>query len=446
MLPATIENAIRQKSTVLWLNDAWQPIGEVGGRSTLGLEDVRNAERRLGRYRSLLATLFPELRAVEGDIESTLKAGDALPGLMLHTKRESGRWLMKADHELPLAGSIKARGGFYEILAHAESLAIRSGLMRAGDDPSVLLSPRTRACFASHRIAVGSTGNLGVSIGLIGAALGFQVDVHMSRDAKRWKQERLRNLGVTVLVHEGDYTTAVSSARELAKRQSDTYFVDDENSLLLFLGYSVAALRLQAQLSALGVPVDSQNPLFVYLPCGIGGAPGGITFGLRHLFGDHFHCFFAEPVACPSMLVRLATRDDRPRPLSEMGLDGKTDADGLAVTRASELVASLVQSLVSGIFTVPDEHLFEDLYRLHQSEGERIEPSAAAAFRGPDWILSSEAGHEYLSQHSLLSHLSNATHILWTTGGALVPRAEFEEFIERGRCLARQRTEASSLA
>jgi D-serine dehydratase len=272
-----------------------------------------------------------------------------------------------------------------------------------------------------------------LSIGLTAAALGFHATVHMSSDAKAWKKACLRERGVEVIECEGDFGAAVAAGREAARRNSNVYFVDDENSSELFLGYSVAALRLDRQLIERGISVDAEHPLFVYLPCGVGGAPGGITFGLRHLFGDHVHCFFAEPTASPCMLIRLASADDRPISVQELGLDNRTEADGLAVARASEFVAPLMKPLVSGIFTVADEDLFADLYVLERTEGLRVEPSAAAGLRGPRWLLESEAGQRYLSSRGLCGCMDEATHILWTTGGALVPEAEYRSFHERGR-------------
>jgi D-serine dehydratase len=432
--PCEVERSVRHREPFLWINDARRSMLDLPPQTLpVTRNDLFGAERRLNRYSPLLAELFPELAATDGIIESVLSPANALQEIMKGARPSVGRWFVKGDHALPIAGSIKARGGLYEVLVHAEDLALREGVLRPEDSRVVLASPEARALFAHHVVAVGSTGNLGLSIGIMAAALGFRATVHMSSDAKEWKKERLRARGVEVVEHSGDFGAAVAAGREQTLGDPSAYFVDDENSKHLFLGYGVAALRLERQLVAQGVKVDTQHPLFVYLPCGVGGAPGGITFGLRHLFGDHVHCFFAEPVASPCMLIRLASIDDRAISVRELGLDNRTEADGLAVGQASEFVAPMMRLLASGVFTVPDADLFEDLFLMEQSEGLRIEPSAAAGFRGPRWLLESETGRRYLDNQGLAGSLHESTHILWTTGGAFVPENEYRRFHERGR-------------
>ncbi|MCE3519921.1 D-serine dehydratase, partial [Escherichia coli] len=71
-----------------------------------------------------------------------------------------GTIFVKADNALPVAGSIKARGGVYEVFLLAEQLAIREGLLQDGEDIRRLAEADARAFFSRHTIAVGSTGNL----------------------------------------------------------------------------------------------------------------------------------------------------------------------------------------------------------------------------------------------------------------------------------------------
>ena len=44
-----------------------------------------------------------------------------------------GRFFVKGDHALPVAGSVKARGGVYEVFLHGLSLARELGLIAKED-------------------------------------------------------------------------------------------------------------------------------------------------------------------------------------------------------------------------------------------------------------------------------------------------------------------------
>jgi D-serine dehydratase len=428
-LPAATFAALTTRTPLLWLNlqraHAARP--PVDNHSFLVAED------RLRRASGLLSQLFPDVDMSAG-VESPLLAVPRLQEALGLAGTRGGKLFLKGDHQLPIAGSIKARGGFHEVLAHAESLAIQAGLIRADADLCALASAQARALFSTRSIAVGSTGNLGLSIGTLAAALGFQAVVHMSSDAKAWKKEELRRRGAHVVEHAGDYSAAVAAGRRRAQGDPASYFVDDENSTLLLDGYAAAARPLARQLAAAGRTPTPEQPLFVYIPCGVGGAPGGISLGLTALFGPDVHCFFAEPVASPCMLLQMAAGAGADVSVYDHGLDNITQADGLAVPRASKLVASRIRDVLSGVFTVTDEQLFAGLLRAWECEGIAIEPSAAAGFAGPQWIISSEAGRQYTSLLSLEPQLADATHVLWATGGSLVPPADHQAF----RGIARQ--------
>ncbi len=408
--------ALRELRPMGWKLTPRSAAGEVLAHKDLGLRDVLEAEARLERFAPLVRRLFPETK--DGVIESPLRAVDAFAALLgEETGRPlRGRFFAKADNMLRIAGSIKARGGIYEVLSVAERIALQTGFLETGENYARLGDPRGRELFSQYSIAVGSTGNLGISIGTMAAALGFRTTVHMSRDAKQWKKELLRERGAAVVEYAEDYSRAVEAGRLACQETSGCHFVDDERSLDLFLGYAVAALRLKDQLAEAGVTVDETHPLLVYLPCGVGGAPGGITFGLKLLFGDAVRCFFAEPTHAPCMTLALLLENPH-LSVKDFGIDGVTEADGLAVGAPSALVYDLVGELVNGAYTVEDEPLYRLVEMLWTSEGLKAEPSAAASLWGPLMMGEDAPG---------------ATHLAWLTGGLLVPENIFATMRQRG--------------
>jgi D-serine dehydratase len=382
-------------------------------------EDTEMIESRARweRFCPLLVELFPQLQDAGGRIDSPLiriaeKVTSNLCTVPLNLA-------VKADHTLPLTGTVKARGGVYEVLLHAETLALKSGVIDPRSKYEILSSPACRALFSKRTISVGSTGNLGFSVGMIGRALGFNVVVHMSNDAKAWKKERLRDLGAVVVEHAGDYTKAVSAARIASRSDASVYFIDDENSLPLFWGYAAAAYDLKAQIEMLGIELSTDNPLDVFLPCGVGGAPGGITYGLKKLYGSAVRCIWVEPTASACMLTQIIA-GTKSVCVYDIGLNNVTIADGLAVPSASMLVYRMSGHLIDAIVTVNDQGMREACRSAWESAQLRLEPAAASTIAALDLYYKSE-----ISRKINFPRLT----VIWTTGGGHLPDNEFGTLI-----------------
>lgn len=419
----------------LWLNPSLKANGIADPALPVRATQVKEAEENWKQLAPLLQHCFSELTASKGLIQSKLIEAKKLRDALGYHGSEYGRVFVKADGDLPVAGSIKARGGVYEVFMHAKKMAEKRGILTPGGDITVLAGEQARALFSQHTIAVGSTGNLGLSVGIAARALGFRAVVHMSSDAKQWKVDRLTRLGVEVVQHKADYTTAVEHARIDAEADPTIYFVDDERSEMLFFGYSAAATELAEQLKAEGVKIDADHPLFIYLPCGIGGAPGGAAYGLKAIFGDAAHAFFVEPVQSPCALVHMMSGSQELVSVYDVGLTNRTEADGMAVARMSAFVADVMKPMLSGVFTVADDDLFRWLWMAETTQSIRLEPSATAGFAGPEFVVKSTQGKAYQQAHGLSDKLAQATHVVWTTGGAFVPEDQFKQFLERGASL-----------
>ena len=427
-----VEDLVTLRETC-WFNPGIVPTAQALGDVGLTATDVSAASARLQRFAPYLAEVFPDTAASGGIIESPIRPLPALQHTLLQEAglAQGGALWLKADSELPISGSIKARGGIHEVLKHAEDLALAAGLITLDSDYRVLASDDARQFFSQYKVAVGSTGNLGLSIGIMSARLGFQATVHMSSDARQWKKDKLRANGVSVIEYPSDYSVAVEQGRQQAAADPTCYFVDDENSPHLFLGYAVAAERLQGQFKAAGIKVDAEHPLFVYLPCGVGGGPGGVAFGLKLLFGDHVHCVFAEPTHSPCMLLGVYTGLHDETSVQDFGIDNVTAADGLAVGRPSGFVGKAMQRLLDGYYTVTDERLYQLLVLAHDLEQVRLEPSALAGMPGMVQVLQAT---QYLARMGLTAQrMANATHLVWGTGGSMVPDDEYAAYLAKGR-------------
>ncbi|MDM5069636.1 D-serine ammonia-lyase [Aeromonas salmonicida] len=414
---------------VTWFNPKASTLAV--GLPYVGLDgsDVADASARLARFAPYMCEAFPETRASNGILESEIAAIPAMQTTLnaCYGVEVTGKLLLKKDSHLPISGSIKARGGIYEVLTHAERLAIKAGLLCEEDDYRKLFTDEFRQFFGQYSIAVGSTGNLGMSIGIMSAKLGFTVTVHMSADAREWKKRKLREHGVIVVEYAEDYGVAVEQGRKEAERDPNCFFIDDENSRTLFLGYSVAGERVKKQFDEMGIKVDAEHPLFVYLPCGVGGGPGGVAFGLKLAFGDNVHCLFAEPTHSPCMLLGVHTGLHDAIAVQDLGIDNLTAADGLAVGRASGFVGRAMERLLDGFFTLSDQEMYDLLGLLARDEQIKLEPSALAGMPGP-WRIA--ADREWQAERGFdAATQARATHLVWATGGGMVPAEEMGKYL-----------------
>ncbi|HIT86540.1 MAG TPA: D-serine ammonia-lyase [Candidatus Coprocola pullicola] len=423
---------ISAQEEVVWINEDLENAKTALQKLDITMEDMEDAQARLARFAPFIQKCFPETQPQNGLIESPLTE---IENMKKQLEKEynisiAGRIFLKQDSHLAISGSVKARGGIYEVLKHAEDLALEHGKVKKTDDYSIFASDEMKKFFSQFKIQVGSTGNLGMSIGIMSAALGFHVIVHMSADAKQWKKDLLRQRGAVVIEYDDDYSKAVEQGRKESDADPNSYFVDDENSITLFLGYAVAAKRLQTQFEQKSIVVDENHPLFVYIPCGVGGAPGGITFGLKQLFGDNVHVFFVETTPAPCMLLGMASGMQNKVCVQDFGLSGQTHADGLAVGRPSGFVGGVMTHLLSGEMTLQDKRIYDFMRDIVNSENIFLEPSACACFMGIVDCFKTEEMKQYIKNHHLENKMQQAIHIPWATGGSLVPENIRQEYMK----------------
>lgn len=423
----SLDKKLRSKTELLWINDHSYKAGKESVFAPVTKESIL-ADYKLFAILSKLIT-NDEIKSGFASLKS-LHQGlmPAIAGSI------PGHWVAKLDSDLPVAGSVKARGGMFEILNLAVNIASEHGIdlvAEAQTTPIEELNAKISAIFSEYTVCVGSTGNLGLSIGISSRILGFKVKVFMSRDAKEWKMELLREYGAEVFISDEDYSKAVEIGRAEAELDPKAYFVDDERSELLYRGYATAAVEVANFLD----DIEKDSPVFVYLPCGVGGAPAGIAAGLKAFLGSQVHIMLAEPTEAASVLVGLSDVRDMGKPptVYEYGMSNLTVADGLAVAQASVGALESLGRDIAGCYTVCDNKMSWLMYAVNEYEQIRVEPSGAASLNGPIMLYYTKEGFDYLKNNNLMDRMGRSVHISWFTGGSLLPDEVYKNMIEEAK-------------
>ena len=130
------EENVRKSRETCWMNPNLAEYDAVKEGLPLFEEDVTDASKRLSRFAPLIMRLFPETTITGGIIESPLKEIEATKDSITREnggKEILGRLFLKCDSHLAIVGSVKARGGIYEVLKHTEALAMEAGLLTEED-------------------------------------------------------------------------------------------------------------------------------------------------------------------------------------------------------------------------------------------------------------------------------------------------------------------------
>lgn len=120
---------LMNETPIFWKNPDYGQSAELPFSKT----DIFDAVARWDRFAPFIEAAFPETAQMHGVIESPLIEMTKMKSAwnQAHSTALAGSLYLKADSELPISGSIKSRGGIYEVLKFAEHVAMTKGDLRS---------------------------------------------------------------------------------------------------------------------------------------------------------------------------------------------------------------------------------------------------------------------------------------------------------------------------
>ncbi|MEO1018144.1 MAG: hypothetical protein AAFY56_10675, partial [Pseudomonadota bacterium] len=102
--------------------------------------------------------------------------------------------------------------------------------------------------------------------------------------------------------------------------------------------------------------------------------------------------------------------------------------------KASSLVLDLVGPDIDAVVALPDEAMLEWVKRAWEEACLRLEPSAASSFAAVSPFLDSLGDGSLFGREINANDIRSGVHVVWTTGGALLPDEEFYELLRWPEC------------
>ena len=205
-----------------------------------------------------------------------------------------------------------------------------------------------------------SAGNLGLAMAWSGRSRGISVTVVAGASANPYKLERIRALGATVRIVEGD----IEDARHLARRMADNegaFLVEDSENLDTCEGAGTIGIELIEDMG----PADA-----VVLALGGGAMATGVGYVFKRL-APEVEIVCVQPRGAPAMALSWRAK-------SVVETDRiETIADGVAGRRPIPAVLSDLLAVADHVPLVEEQSIIAGMRMLYRHAGLVVEPSAA---------------------------------------------------------------------